>query len=151
MPAAAVLFCRVSTQKQAARNESNLPTQQKRCEDWCKSESLPVIRVFVAEGESAWDTDRPVSLKEPGLGEASLIASQGGTIDARRHIRRGGTLKVSIAYFPESYGERVLKLAIKILEGEHPPLTNHTEHVVLTADNISEFYNEKHDLKRSPK
>jgi hypothetical protein len=59
MPAA-VLFCRVSTQKQAARNESNLPTQQKRCEDWCKSESLPVIRVFVAEGESAWDTDRPV-------------------------------------------------------------------------------------------
>jgi DNA invertase Pin-like site-specific DNA recombinase len=59
MPAA-VIFCPVTTAKQAARSESNLPTQQKRCEDWCKSERLPVIRVFVAEAESAWDTDRPV-------------------------------------------------------------------------------------------
>jgi ribose transport system substrate-binding protein len=78
-----------------------------------------------------------------------VIACQGGTIEARRHIRRGGTLKASVAYFPESYGERVLKLAVKILEGEHPPLTTYTDHVVLTADNISEFYNEKGDAKRS--
>ena len=51
----AAIFCRVSTTKQAARNEANLPIQQKRCEDWCKSQNLPVMRVFVAEGESAWD------------------------------------------------------------------------------------------------
>jgi ABC-type sugar transport system substrate-binding protein len=89
------------------------------------------------------------ALKEAGLGETSVIACQGGTIEARRHIRRGGTLKASVAYFPESYGERVLKLAVKILEGEHPPLTTYTDHVVLTADNISEFYNEKGDAKRS--
>jgi hypothetical protein len=57
MPAA-VLFCRVSTQKQAARNESNLPTQQKRCEDWCKSESLPVIRVFVAAFIFNWPGEK---------------------------------------------------------------------------------------------
>jgi len=88
------------------------------------------------------------ALKETGLGESSVIVSQGGTIDARRHIRRGGTLKASVAYFPESYGETVLKLAIKILEGEHPPLTNHTDHVVLTDDNISDFYSEKNDAKR---
>jgi ribose transport system substrate-binding protein len=89
------------------------------------------------------------ALKEAGIGESSVIASQGGTIDARRHIRRGGALKASVAYFPESYGERVLKLAIKILEGEHPPLTNHTDHVVLTADNISEFYDQKNEMKRA--
>jgi len=89
------------------------------------------------------------ALKEAGLAENSVIACQGGTIEARRQIRRGGALKASVAYFPESYGERVLKLAVKILEGEHPPLTTYTDHVVLTADNISEFYNEKGDARRS--
>lgn len=56
---AAVIYCRVSTVKQAERNELNLPAQQKRCEDWCASQNIPVLRVFVAEGESAWKTERP--------------------------------------------------------------------------------------------
>lgn len=56
---AAVVYCRVSTVKQAERNELNLPAQQKRCEDWCASQNIPVLRVFVAEGESAWKTERP--------------------------------------------------------------------------------------------
>lgn len=59
MPAA-VIYCRVSTAKQQQRNEANLPAQEKRCQDWCKANSLPVLRVFVAEGESAWETTRPV-------------------------------------------------------------------------------------------
>jgi DNA invertase Pin-like site-specific DNA recombinase len=57
--AAAVIYCRVSTVKQAERNELNLPAQQKRCEDWCTSQNIPVLRVFVAEGESAWKTGTP--------------------------------------------------------------------------------------------
>ena len=106
------------------------------------------LRLLVAAFSDPLGIGAKRALKEAGLGESSVIASQGGTIDARRHIRRGGTLKASVAYFPESYGETVLKLAIKILEGEHPPLTNYTDHVVLTAENISEFYNEKNDAKR---
>jgi DNA invertase Pin-like site-specific DNA recombinase len=49
---AAVIFCRVSTAKQQQRSEANLPAQEKRCQDWCKADKLPVLRVFVAEGES---------------------------------------------------------------------------------------------------
>ena len=56
---AAVIYCRVSTAKQQQRNELNLPAQQKRCETWCADQSIPVLRVFVAEGESAWKTERP--------------------------------------------------------------------------------------------
>jgi site-specific DNA recombinase len=59
MPAA-LIFCRVSDPHQQQRNEANLPAQEKRCQDWCKANSLPVLRVFVAEGESAWETTRPV-------------------------------------------------------------------------------------------
>jgi site-specific DNA recombinase len=55
----ALIYLRVSTKKQDQRNELNLPAQQKRCEDWCKSESIPVLKVFSAVGESAWKTERP--------------------------------------------------------------------------------------------
>jgi ribose transport system substrate-binding protein len=80
------------------------------------------------------------ALKEVGRQSQAAIVSQGGTADARRYIRRKGALKGSVAYFPESYGERILKLAITILEGGHPPLASYTDHVVLTASNLSEFY-----------
>jgi site-specific DNA recombinase len=59
-PMNAVIYCRVSTVKQAERNEANLPSQEKKCQDWCRVNNLNVTRVFVAEGESAWDTTRPV-------------------------------------------------------------------------------------------
>jgi ribose transport system substrate-binding protein len=89
------------------------------------------------------------ALCEAGLSNRSVIVGQGGTTDARRHILKQGPLKASIAYFPESYGERLLKLAIKLSEGEHPPLVTYTDHVVLTADNMIEFYVQKHEPVRS--
>jgi len=48
-----------------------------------------------------------------------------------------------VAYFPESYGMRLLKLAIKLCEGEHPPLVTHTDHAVLTMENMADFYPQK--------
>jgi ribose transport system substrate-binding protein len=87
------------------------------------------------------------ALREVGLQDCSVIVGQGGTAEARRHILRSGSLKASVAYFPESYGEWVLKLAIKIFEGEHPSLVTHTDHVVLTIDNISDFYTRKDESR----
>lgn len=56
---AALIYLRVSTKKQEQRNELNLPTQQKKCEDWCRAEAIPVLKVFTGHGESAWKTERP--------------------------------------------------------------------------------------------
>ena len=83
------------------------------------------------------------AIREAGLEKTSVVVGQGGTAEGRRSILRGGPLKASVAYFPESYGMRVLKLAIKLCEGEHPPLVTHTDHVVLTTDNIFDFYPQK--------
>ena len=58
MPAA-VVYLRASTKKQEQRNELNLPAQQKRCDDWCRSEAIPVLKIFTGHGESAWKTERP--------------------------------------------------------------------------------------------
>lgn len=85
------------------------------------------------------------ALREAGLAERSVVVGQGGTVEGRRHILRGGPMKASVAYFPESYGARVLKLAIKICEGARPALVTHTDHVVLTKDNISDFYTQKEE------
>lgn len=97
-------------------------------------------RLLVAAFSDSLAIGAERALREAGLQERSVIIGQGGTADVRRHILRGGPLKASVAYFPESYGERVLKLASKICEGEHPPLVSYTDHVVLTSSNIADFY-----------
>jgi ribose transport system substrate-binding protein len=82
------------------------------------------------------------AIKEAGLQKKSIIIGQGGTAEARKYIAREGPFKASVAYFPEHYGERVLKLAIKVAEGERPPLVTYIDHVVLTKDNLKAFYSD---------
>jgi ribose transport system substrate-binding protein len=85
------------------------------------------------------------ALREAGWQSRSVVVGQGGTAEGRRHILRDGPFKASVAYFPESYGPRVIKLAIKLCEGEHPSLVTHTDHVVLTIDNMQDFYTQKEE------
>lgn len=80
------------------------------------------------------------ALRENARVDRSVVVGQGGTAEGRRHILRGGAIKASVAYFPESYGPRLLRLAIKLCEGDRPPLVTHTDHVVLTTENILDFY-----------
>jgi site-specific DNA recombinase len=55
----AILYCRVSSEDQIRRNAQNLPTQERKCRDFARSEGLEILRVFVDEGKSARTTDRP--------------------------------------------------------------------------------------------
>ena len=48
----AVLYARISTGGQEKRNFANLPTQQKKCREWCIHEGHSVLRIFV-DKESA--------------------------------------------------------------------------------------------------
>jgi ribose transport system substrate-binding protein len=75
-----------------------------------------------------------------GLAERVVIAGQGGASDVRRHLKRNGPLKASVAYFPEGYGERVIALALRVLAGETVPAASYTDHVVLTNANVEQYY-----------
>ena len=75
-----------------------------------------------------------------GLADSVAVVGTGAARDARNFIKRGGPFRASVAYFPESYGERVIALTIRILEGEKVPLTTYTNHVVLTNSNIEQYY-----------
>jgi ribose transport system substrate-binding protein len=47
----------------------------------------------------------------------------------------------STAYMPEHYGQKLLELALKILQGEPVPPAVYTEHVFVTAENIDKYSN----------
>jgi ribose transport system substrate-binding protein len=80
------------------------------------------------------------AVRDAALEDRVVIVGQGGGRDARLLVGRGGAFRASVAFFGESYGERVLALALKILEGEKAPLTSFTDHVVLTAENLRDYY-----------
>src|SRR5882724_9285668 len=134
MPAA-VIFCRVSTAKQQQRNEANLPAQEKRCQDWCKDNGLAVLRVFVAEGESAWDTTRPVfeeclDFIQKNKGRVTVLAVQ----DISRFSRNIQVQAVTLA--------RLKKIGVNLVSVDEPMLDS-SPVGLLTATilgGISQFY-----------
>ncbi len=80
------------------------------------------------------------AIREAGLEKHAVIAGQGGGRDARARIAARGPFKASVAFFSEAYGESVMSLAIKILKGEKVPLISYTNHIVLTAENLQDYY-----------
>src|SRR5207245_1064404 len=54
----AVLYTRVSTAEQA-KQQYNLPAQEKKLRDYCQQQNLRVLRLFIDRGESARTADRP--------------------------------------------------------------------------------------------
>jgi ribose transport system substrate-binding protein len=61
--------------------------------------------------------------------------------EGRLQIRRPGSPFIaSIAYFPERYGERLVKLASAIASGEPVAPAAYTEHAILDRANVDLFY-----------
>jgi ribose transport system substrate-binding protein len=58
------------------------------------------------------------ALCEKGLEQSAAVVGQGGGRDARNRLVKEGAFKASIAFFPEAYGERVMSIALSIIEGQ---------------------------------
>ena len=80
------------------------------------------------------------AIREAGMEKQAVVVGQGGGHDARARIMSGGPFRASVAFFSECYGESVLALAMKIVKGDKVPLISYTNHVVLTAENLKEYY-----------
>ncbi len=80
------------------------------------------------------------AVEQLDLADSVAIVSQGGSADVRKTLREKGPLKASVAYFPETYGDRVISLALRIVAREIVPLTSYTQHVVLTPANVEQYY-----------
>jgi len=70
-----------------------------------------------------------------------VIVGQGADRLVREEIRREDSRIVgSTAYMPERYGEQLLEIALKILNGEPSSPAVYIDHVFFTADNIDHYY-----------
>ncbi len=94
-----------------------------------------------------------ISPSGDGMGSAALgaaevagrkdqvwVATHGADPSVRDAIRNEPQWVGSVAYFPETYGELVMPLAIALAKGETVATEVLVEHLFINADNIDEFY-----------
>ena len=82
------------------------------------------------------------AVRETGHDHFAAIVGQGFGPDPllETEIRRADSPLIgSVAYFPERYGEKIIPLVLKWLNKEQIPPAVHTDHVLVTKENIDEF------------
>lgn len=76
-----------------------------------------------------------------GREEDVVIVGQGADRRVREELRRENTRIIgSTAYRPERYGEKLLELALKVLNGESVPPAVFIDHVFITPENVEHYY-----------
>ncbi len=81
------------------------------------------------------------AFEEAGRGEYCAVMGQGAGPHAREELRRAGSRFIgSVAYFPETYGRKIITIARKILGGFHSSPAAFTKHVLITPENIDRRY-----------
>jgi ribose transport system substrate-binding protein len=70
-----------------------------------------------------------------------LIVGQGADRRLRDELRRGSSRIVgSTAFHPERYGERIVDIALRILNGEPVPPAVYVDHTFISARNVDLYY-----------
>jgi ribose transport system substrate-binding protein len=70
-----------------------------------------------------------------------VIVGQNATQESRQEIRNPRSRFIaSIAYFPERYGDRLIRLAVSILNRELVPPAVYIDHMVIDRHNVEKFY-----------
>ncbi len=81
------------------------------------------------------------AFEEAGRIGDCLAVSHNGSLEARMELRRpGSSLIGSVAYFPEQYGEAVIRLALDKLSGKAIPAASFVKHELLTRQTVDRFY-----------
>ena len=97
------------------------------------------ILVAAANDPSALGAAR--AFEEAGRAADCAIAGQNAEPDARAELRRPRTpLVASIGYFPEKYGDGLIRLALDILGRRPVAPAAFVKHQVITRENVEHFY-----------
>lgn len=81
------------------------------------------------------------AFEEAGRTECCAIMGQNASIEGRQELRRPNTRLVgSVAYFPERYGENVIRVSLDILSGRTVPPAVFVEHKLVTPSTINHHY-----------
>ena len=81
------------------------------------------------------------ALQESGRDESCAIVGQNAEPDARAELRQPRTpLIASVGYFPEKYGDGLIKLALQILARRVVPPAVFVKHQIVTRENVDHLY-----------
>ena len=81
------------------------------------------------------------AFRDLGVETKCAIAGQDGIAEARAELRSPETrLICTVAYFPELYGERLVRLALDMLKKHPVPRAVLTQHRLLTPANVNNIY-----------
>ena len=91
------------------------------------------------------------AFREAGLERSCAIAGQDGSLAAREEMRTPSSrLICSVAYFPETYGERIVRLALDILKHRPVAPAVFVQHELLTPQNVNKVYPNDAWMKSAP-
>lgn len=85
------------------------------------------------------------AFQEAGRADRCLGVGQNANFEARQELRKHGSrLVASVGYFPEQYGEAILSIVLRTLEGEAPPPSTFVRHQLITRANVDMLYPNDH-------
>lgn len=97
------------------------------------------VLVGAANDPSALGAAR--AFQEAGRAETCAIVGQNAEPDARAELRQPRTpLVASVGYFPEKYGDGLIRLALDILARRPVPPAVFVRHHLITPENVDHFY-----------
>jgi ribose transport system substrate-binding protein len=97
------------------------------------------VLVGAANDPSALGAAR--AFQEAGRAETCAIVGQNAEPDARTEMReRRRPFVASVGFFPERYGDAIIKLAVDILAHRRTPPAVFTRHQLITPENVDHFY-----------
>jgi ribose transport system substrate-binding protein len=81
------------------------------------------------------------AFQEAGKAEMCAIVGQNAEPDARAELRAAGSpLIASVGYFPEKYGDGVIRMALDLLGRRAVPPAIFVKHQLVTRDNVDHLY-----------
>jgi ribose transport system substrate-binding protein len=97
------------------------------------------VLVAAANDPSALGAAR--AFQEAGRADTCAVVGQNAEPDARAELREPRTpLIASVGFFPERYGDGLIKLALDILGHRPTPPALFTRHQLITTENVDHFY-----------
>jgi ribose transport system substrate-binding protein len=81
------------------------------------------------------------ALQEAGRRDSCAIIGQNASPEARAELRQPGTRLIgSVAFFPEKYGENLIRVALDILNRRPVPPAVFVKHQLVTPETVNHYY-----------
>jgi ribose transport system substrate-binding protein len=81
------------------------------------------------------------AFQESGRSANCVVVGQNAEPEARAEMREAGTRLIgSVAYFPERYGDAIVRVATDVLLGRNVAPATFTTHQLITPENVNHLY-----------